>query len=82
VETIFVKLAPLENRGQRVALRWDGTPLGVANLGPGWSEIRWSLPAPTDKRIERLELHFSNLSRASERDPRRLAARIAEIRFE
>ncbi len=82
VDTIFVKLAPLENLGQRVELRWDGTFLGAENLGPGWSEIRWSLPVSTDKRIERLELRFSSLRRASERDRRRLAARIAEIRFE
>ncbi len=82
VETILVKLAPLEDLGQRVELRWDGTRLGVENLVPGWNELRRPLPPPNDIRIERLELRFSNLRRASDRDPRLLAARIAEIRFE
>jgi hypothetical protein len=82
VDTISVKLSPLENLGQRVEIRWDGTFLGAENLGSGWSELRWSLPASTDDRIERLELRFSNLRTASERDRRRLAARIAEVRFE
>jgi hypothetical protein len=81
-ETLFVKLAPLENLGQRVELRWNGTHLGTENLTPGWSELQWTLPPPGDRRVERLEFHFSNLRQASDRDRRRLAARIAEIRFE
>jgi hypothetical protein len=81
VREIVLVLAPLEGAQQTVEARMAGSRLGIKELEPGWNELRWPL-LPLSDTVERLELQWSEIRQASERDPRRLTARIAEIRFE
>jgi hypothetical protein len=81
VRGLVLVVAPLGETEQRVAATLAGTPLGARLLKPGWTELRWQLP-PLSDMVERLELRWSQIRQASESDPRRLSARIAEIRFE
>ena len=86
VEAIELSVAPLEGGARSVSGALDRRPLGTIELASGWQEIRWALPPgppgpPGAPRVERLTLHWSGLGRASERDPRRLAARIRHVRF-
>ncbi len=89
MEAIELSVAPLEGGARSVSGALDGRPLGTIELASGWQEIRWALPpgppgppgAPGAGSVERLTLHWSGLGRASERDPRRLAARIRHVRF-
>ena len=81
VTVVVVEISPLEGDDQSVTAQLDGTLLGEATLSPGWSEVRWTLPSRT-RRIERLVFQWDALRRASEADPRRLAARVSSIRFE
>lgn len=77
---VEVVVAPLEGGADRVDAELDGRALETIELRPGWQTIRWSLP-PSIDRVERLSLRWSGLGRASERDPRYLAARVRELRF-
>jgi hypothetical protein len=81
VRELILVVAPLEETEQQVAATLAGTSLGAKTLEPGWTELRWQLP-PLSDNVERLELRWSQIRRASESDPRRLSARIAEVRFE
>jgi hypothetical protein len=81
VRELVLVVAPLEGTRQTVEARLAGASLGAQALEPGWNELRWPLP-PLSDTVHRLELQWSELRQASERDPRRLTARIAEIRFE
>jgi len=81
VNAIVVEISPLENDSQRVTARLDGTLLGKASLSPGWNEIRWTLPTRSG-RVERLVFRWDVLRKASDTDSRRLAARVAAVRFE
>ncbi|MFQ5789630.1 MAG: hypothetical protein ACE5JI_04055 [Acidobacteriota bacterium] len=82
VREVVLMLSPLEDTRQEVTGFLDGALLGEAALRTGWNELRWSLPKDPARAVERIELRWSHLSRASKRDPRRLAARIGELRFE
>jgi hypothetical protein len=81
VRELVLVMAPLEETQQRVEATMAGVSLGSRTLEPGWTELRWRLP-PLSDNVERLELRWSQIRQASESDPRRLAARIAEVRFE
>jgi hypothetical protein len=79
---LVVVVAPLEGLKQRVVLRLEGAARTTVVLKEGWQEMRVPLPSVAPEGVERLWLHWSALERASERDPRRLAARVREVRFE
>jgi hypothetical protein len=81
VRELVLVVAPLEETQQRVEATMAGVTLGSRTLEPGWTELRWRLPILSDN-VERLELRWSQIRQASESDPRRLSARIAEVRFE
>lgn len=82
IAAIALSIAPLEGGAASVRADLDGKSLGTVELEAGWQEIGWELGAEsTDGRVERLTLHWSGLGRASERDPRRLAARVGYVRF-
>jgi len=82
----ILELAPLEGLRLEVEARLDGRNLGERQLAPGWQEAAFALPvaSPEDEggEVERLSLHWSSLREASERDPRRLAARVRALRLE
>jgi hypothetical protein len=79
---LVLELARLPRlEGQWVEATWNGWSLGRRAVAEHWSEIRFPLPAGPDG-VARLELRWARAERASERDTRRLAARIAGIRFE
>jgi hypothetical protein len=81
--TLVLEASPLDGLDQSVQLRLDGVFLGERKLSEGWQEVRFELPPrPDRRRVERVELRWSAIGRASERDPRRLATRIRRIRFE
>jgi len=82
VRELVVEIAPLDRTQQMVGARLDDTWLGEASLSSGWNELRWTLPPRGTRRVERLWLRWSDVRQASERDARRLAARVAGIRFE
>jgi hypothetical protein len=85
--SLVLEVAPLEGLAQSVRTQLEGRP-GVAplELSPGWQDVAVALPPlkdiPRDDEVERLWLHWSSLRQASERDPRRLAARVRSVRFE
>lgn len=80
---LILEASPLDGLTQRVEARLDGAPLGERTLSEGWQELRFELPArPALRRVERVELRWSAIGRASERDPRSLAARVRRIRLE
>jgi hypothetical protein len=82
VESIALSLAPLEGLSLSVEVRLDGRNLGVRELTPGFQEVAIPLPETEgESPIERLSLHWSSLREASERDPRRLAARVRWVRL-
>jgi len=81
VDELVLNISPFETESQEVTVHFGNVHLGNVVLEPGWNELRWTLP-PRDKKIERLELRWSSIEVASPQDPRRLAARIATIRFE
>ncbi|HSF18315.1 MAG TPA: hypothetical protein VLK65_22460 [Vicinamibacteria bacterium] len=72
-----IEVAPLEGTEQELTVRSDRFL-----LSSGWQDVRLELGPGTNGEVERLELGWSRLTRASERDPRRLAARVRAIRFE
>jgi hypothetical protein len=82
--SIVLELSPLD--GIDVSLEAhldDGPSLGSIRLASGWQDVVLPLPpAPRDGAVERLSLDWSSLRQASERDPRKLAARIRAVRFE
>jgi hypothetical protein len=82
VRQVVLDIAALESTQLQVDARLDGASLGGTTLSSGWNEIRWTLPAQRAREIERLVLRWSGLRRASDEDPRQLAARVASIRFE
>jgi hypothetical protein len=79
---LVLEISPLGDKQPVVEARLDSVFLGTVFLKPGWNEVRWPLPPSDNAAVERLELRWPALERASERDPRRLAARIGGIRFE
>ena len=82
--TLVLSIAPLQGlqgRSQTVSMELDGKVLAPRVLAPGWQELRIDLSADS-VGVERLSLRWSELGRASERDPRRLAARVRAIRFD
>ncbi|MGH9332231.1 MAG: hypothetical protein ACRD21_00575 [Vicinamibacteria bacterium] len=82
VDLVVVEAAPLEGLRLSVRAGLDGRRLGVRELEPGWRELLFPLPPPrAEGAVERLSLHWSSLRAASERDPRRVAARVRAIRF-
>lgn len=84
VREVILTIAPLESTAGSplgVIARMDGMDLGSATLPSGWSELRLALPE-RHRPIERLLLVWSDARRASEDDPRRLAARVSAIAFE
>jgi hypothetical protein len=80
-DELVLNISPIDAKTQEVTIHFGDVRLGHVALEPGWNELRWLLP-PQNKKIERLELRWSTIEVASPRDPRRLAARIASIRFE
>ncbi|HXV63442.1 MAG TPA: hypothetical protein VEK15_22265 [Vicinamibacteria bacterium] len=72
-----IELAPLDGTEQELAIRSKHFV-----LSSGWQDVRLELGPGTDGTVERLELGWSRLTRASDRDPRRVAARVRAIRFE
>ena len=81
VTAVVIEIAPLESDEQTVTARLEGALLAEAALSPGWNEIRWTLPARA-RRVERLVFQWRTVRQASDSDPRRLAARVASVRFE
>ncbi len=79
--TLVLSIAPLQGRSQTVSMELNGKVLAPRELTPGWQELRIDL-SPESVGVERLSLRWSELTRASERDPRRLAARVRAIRFD
>ncbi len=77
---VEMTIAPLDGGAAQVTGELDGRPLGTRELGSGWQDIRWQLPQASGG-VERLSLRWSALGQASERDPRRLAARVRSLRF-
>ncbi|HEX9722848.1 MAG TPA: hypothetical protein VGC53_01040 [Vicinamibacteria bacterium] len=85
VRYVVLSIAPLEpsaGSSLEVAARLDGSGLGTTTLPSGWTELRLALPERRERKIERLVLLWSDVRRASEDDPRRLAARVSSIWFE
>ena len=85
VQEVILEIAPLERSADsplEVTAQLEGTALGTATLGSGWTEIRFTLPDRREREIERLVLRWSEVRTASATDPRRLAARVSGIRFE
>ncbi len=86
VRLAILEVAPLEGLTVAVEARLNGQNLGARELAPGWQEAAFPLPpaSPEDEggKVERLSLHWSSLSKASERDRRRLAARVRALRLE
>ena len=78
--TLVLSIAPLQGTAQTVSMELDGKALARLTLMPGWQELRIDLP-PESVGVERLSLRWSELRRASEHDPRRLAARVRAIHF-
>ncbi len=78
--TLVLSIAPLQGTAQTVSMELDGKVLAPRELAPGWQELRIDL-FPESAGVERLSLRWSELGRASERDPRRLAARVRVIHF-
>ncbi len=81
VDELVLTISSIETVTQEVTVHFGNVHLGNVDLEPGWNELRWKLP-PQKKTVERLELRWSSIAVASPQDPRRLAARIASIRFE
>ncbi len=77
---IVLDIAPLHGNTQTVSSKLNGKTLATVELSPGWQQVRWELPKASG--VERLALNWSNLSQASERDPRKLAARVRSVWFE
>jgi len=85
VREVILEIAPLESSADsplEVTAWLEGTTLGTATLGSGWTELRFPLPDRREREIERLVLRWSGVRTASATDPRRLAARVSGIRFE
>jgi hypothetical protein len=83
VRLAILEVAPLDGLPVEVEARLDGRNLGARKLAPGWQETAFPLPAESPEgEVERLSLHWSSLAEASERDPRRLAARVRALRLE
>jgi hypothetical protein len=83
VQLAVLEVSPLEGLRVEVEAHLDERTLGSRELAPGWQELPLPLPpAPTEGSVERLTLRWSSLREASERDPRRLAARIRALRLE
>jgi hypothetical protein len=81
--SIVFDLAPLDGLQQSVSVELDGRRLGEHELSEGFQEVAFALPEPSEPgRVERLWLRWKAVRRASEKDPRRLAARVRSIRFE
>lgn len=78
---LVLELAPLEGTDQEVEVALEETTLDHLSLGEGWNVLRFELP-PQRKSVERLTLRWHVIEAPSERDPRRLAARVSQIRFE
>lgn len=82
IAAVALSIAPLEGGAASVRAELDGESLGTVELDAGWQEIGWELGAESrGGSVERLTLHWSGLARASEHDPRRLAARVRHVRF-
>ena len=86
IAAVALSIAPLEGGAVSVHANLDSESLGTIELVAGWQEIYWDLGAAAPSAdsagsVERLTLHWSGLGRASERDPRRLAARVRHLRF-
>jgi hypothetical protein len=86
IAAVALSIAPLEGGAVSVHADLDGESLGTIELVAGWQEIYWDLgaaapSADSEGSVERLTLRWSGLGRASERDPRRLAARVRHVRF-
>ena len=81
VDELVLSISPFGTGDQELKVRFGDVHLETVVLQPEWNELRWKLP-PQTKTVERLELRWSVLEVPSPRDPRRLAARIASIRFE
>ncbi len=79
---LVLTVAPLGEVPQHMVARLDGRRMASVDLKPGWQDVSFRLPPAELAAIERLELTWSSIRRASERDPRRLAARVSEVRFE
>ena len=83
ISELVLEASPLDGLAQSVKAHLDGVPLGERTLSEGWQELRFDLPTrPAPRRVERVELRWSAIGRASEKDPRNLTARIRRIRFE
>jgi hypothetical protein len=83
VRSMTLVVAPLERFPQSMDLELDGRRLGARELEPGWRDIVIPLAEPrAPGAVERLRLRWSILAAASEGDPRRLAARVREVRLE
>lgn len=94
--SIVFELAPLDGLEQSVSVELDdGRVLGERALTPGFQEVAFRLPkrakraeraesaeATHSESLERLWLRWKAVRRASDRDPRRLAARVRSVRFE
>jgi hypothetical protein len=81
VDELVLTISAIETVTQDVTVHFGNVHLANVVLEPGWNELRWKLP-PQKKTLERLEFRWSSIEVASPRDPRRLAARVASIRFE
>lgn len=83
VRSVVLEVAPLDGIEQTLEVHLeDGPSLGTVTLAPGWQDVSLPLPEARDRGVERLWLNWSSLRQATERDPRRLAARVRSVRFE
>jgi hypothetical protein len=83
VRSVTLVIAPLEGVPQSMEIELDGKWLASRALEPRWHELSIPLPEPRSPgAVERIRLRWSSLAVASERDPRRLAARLREVRLE
>jgi hypothetical protein len=83
VRSLILVMAPLEGIAQSMDIELDDECLPMRTLHPGWQDVVVPLPeARAPGAVERLRLRWSNLAAVSERDPRRLAARVREVRLE
>jgi hypothetical protein len=83
VRSLTLVMAPLEGIAQSISIDLDGRSLPPRALHPGWQDVVVQLPeARAPGAVERLRLRWASLAPASERDPRRLAARVREVRLE
>jgi hypothetical protein len=80
VRSLRLSLAPLDGVDQSVEIRLDGRKLLARELSPGFQDIDVPLPETQEaSAVERLSLTWAELRTASDRDPRRLAARVKAL---